>query len=437
MQPQIEQPSRQWPVARWLHFLENRHAQEMQLGLARIHEVADQLGLLESKAKVITVTGTNGKGSTVASLQAIYLAAGYTVGTYTSPHLLTFNERIKINGLAISDEALVDAFYLIEAGRGATHLTYFETATLAALWYFNQQILDIIILEVGIGGRLDATNIISADLSIITTVDFDHQDYLGDSLEKIGFEKAGILREAKPFIYADNCPPASILQQASALNCHKYIKSQDYDYQEKANQLIFNAEHLAITIPKPAVHEQAFAAAIMATQALHRVLPVPVLAIQQAAQTVALAGRLQCLAIEDYHVLFDVSHNAQSATRLAYYLANHYRDTVVHAVFSALADKDIAAIIAPLKHRVSHWYPALLTGKRAANAEQLQQALASHAIEINFCHNSPSAAFHAASSRVKTGELIVVYGSFHTVGAILPLVMADLERRSIDETNNG
>ena len=202
-----------------LHHLENRHAEEVQLGLTRIKTVAKRLNLLNLDATIVTVAGTNGKGSTVAALEAVYKAAGYQVASYTSPHLIEFNERIRVNQQPIKDQELCAAFTVIEDARDTINLTYFEMTTLAALWHFKQLTLDVIILEVGVGGRLDATNIIDSDLAIITTVDLDHQDYLGDTKEAIGYEKAGILRPNTPFIYADTtAPPESITKQAQLLN---------------------------------------------------------------------------------------------------------------------------------------------------------------------------------------------------------------------------
>ncbi|MDF1928905.1 Mur ligase family protein [Legionella pneumophila] len=228
-------PWSEWDLNHWLTHLETRNTQEIQLGLTRVLTVAQKLNLQRPNCKVITVAGTNGKGSTVTALETIYHQSGFRVGTYTSPHLLVFNERIRINLTPIQDKDLCKAFSVIEEARYPTNLTYFEMATLAALWYFKQHDLDLIILEVGLGGRLDATNIVDTDLAIITTIDFDHQNFLGDTLELIGYEKAGILRKNKPFIYADLSPPKSVVEVALQLGASSYLYGKDYFYQEEAD----------------------------------------------------------------------------------------------------------------------------------------------------------------------------------------------------------
>lgn len=413
---------RSWSLAQWLAVLETRHKNEIQLGLARIARVAGQFDLLKPKAKIITVAGTNGKGSTVAALEAVYQAGGYYTGAYTSPHVLQFNERIRINGQPVADEALVQAFSVIEEGRGDTLLTYFEMATLAALYLFRQYPLDLIILEVGIGGRLDATNIIDTDLAIITTIDYDHQDYLGDTLEKIGAEKAGILREGKPFIYADTSPPSSIMNAVQAFNCPCAVNGQHYHYQLEQQQLVFKDSSGTLSCQQPYLHGNALAAAMMATRYLNDSLPVTAAEIRQGLSGLTLQGRQQAMKTRQHTVLFDVSHNPQAAAYLADHLKQHYSDRRIHAVFSALGDKDLGGIIAPLKNVVDCWYPALLAGKRAATSQQLSQAFVNNGIDGFLCHNSPSAAYEAACQQASAGDLILVYGSFFTVCAVLPTV---------------
>lgn len=430
-QAEFDNPKPYWTVQQWLHCLENRHNKEIQLGLSRIASVAAKLNLLKPQAKVITVAGTNGKGSTVAALQSIYMAAGYQVGAYTSPHLLVFNERIMVNGQAIPDEALIAAFSLLEKTRGDLHLTYFEMATLAALLYFEQFPLDIIILEVGIGGRLDATNIIDADLAIITTIDYDHQDYLGDTLDKIGFEKAGILRANRPCIYADKNPPESIITKANTLNCPLFINGRDYDYRMTADKFTIFFEQATKEFNRSHLHSNAIAAAYIATRCLLSFLPLTDEQIKVGIDRAFLAGRLQLVKTNSHQVLFDVSHNAQSAANLAAYLEKHFSDRRIHAIFSALGDKDIAAIIAPLKPIVRFWYPALLPGKRAASAQRLEKTLLDHEIESFLCHNRPLSAYQAACNQLRSNDLIVVYGSFLTVCDVLPAVLSsNLELRS-------
>ena len=406
----------------WLNFLENRHQEEIQLGLSRMLQVAESLDLRRPSAKVITVAGTNGKGSTVATLEAIYHAAGYQVAAYTSPHLLSFNERIRVNQQNITDNELCAAFLAIEIGRGETKLSYFEMATLAALWHFKQQSVDLIILEVGLGGRLDATNIIDADLAIITTIDFDHQDYLGDSLEAIAYEKAGILRANKPFIYADTNPLQSIIERSQELKAPMYLLGRDYCYQLKKEEMEFNWQEKKIVLTKPSLHPNSVNAAIMASIILHKVLPVSDENWQQAIPRIVIAGRQQWID-SPVRTLFDVSHNPQSACYLAELIKNIVKKEkkTIHAVFSALKDKDLAGIVRPLKEYVTHWYPALLRSKRAASTEQLTKAF-NFLQKAPIFYEDPASAYQAACQRAHRDDLIIVYGSFVTVGEVMQTV---------------
>lgn len=408
----------EWTLEQWLHSFEQRNTQEIQLGLARIKQVAERLSLFDLGCIVLTVTGTNGKGSTVAALERIYHLAGYSVGTYTSPHLLRFNERIRINQNPLSDTAICDAFEAIEAVRQDTVLTYFEMATLAALWLFKRQALDVVILEVGIGGRLDATNIIDADLSIITTVDFDHQEYLGSTLDAIGYEKAGILREGKPFIYADTTIPDSILKVAEGLNAPAHLFGHDFFYQEGEDHWQLTWYEQQWQLNKPLIQLKSASAATIATQILKERLPVTSHTVNEAMKNLAVAGRLQ-LVEGPISVLFDVSHNAQSANLLAAHLKKLKAFRRVHAVFAALKDKDILNLIKPLKDCVDHWYPAQLDTKRATTSEELLAKFHDEEIFMDICYTSPSVAFETALNRAQTGDLIVVYGSFYTVGQVM------------------
>ena len=418
-----------WTLSDWLYHLENRYFDEIKLGLTRIRHVAAKLNLLSPEATVIMVAGTNGKGTTVAAIESIYHAAGYRVGTYTSPHLLCFNERIKVNGVCIGDDELCRVFCQIEETRQDIALTYFEMATLAALLHFQNARLDVIMLEIGMGGRLDATNIIDPDLSIITTIDFDHQDFLGDTLEKIGFEKAGILRVGKPYLYADKTPPQSILLSARVLGCPPSINGQHYSYQLTENEFIFNAAHRTIQVKKSHWHPNALAAAVMATICLQACLPVEEDALTQGLQAISLNGRQQRLQCE-VETLLDVSHNAQSAAYLADTIRENQPSQRVHAVFSALCDKDIDALLKPMIGLVEYWYPALLIGKRAATALQFDSIFKKYDIMYEALHNSPWDAYQVACQKAARGDLIVVYGSFLTVSGVL----AALVKRGQDQT---
>lgn len=423
----------EWNLTEWLKDLETRNAQEVQLGLRRIKSVAEKMQLLKPNCPVIMVAGTNGKGSTMSALERIYHTAGYNVGAYTSPHLIQFNERIRVNLEPISDALLCEAFGLIEAAREQTVLTYFEVATLAALWFFKTQPLDIILLEVGLGGRLDATNMIDADVAIITTIDFDHQDFLGDTLAAIGYEKAGILRSHKPFIYADINPPVTILEVAKDLATESYFLNKEFSINEETESWSLQiAEQEIKNLPKPSIQLKSAAAAIVATTLLHSLLPITEKDLRLAMKHIFIPGRLQYEEGE-VSVLYDVSHNAQSVRLLSKTLSQLPKKTTIHAVFSALKDKDIVSLIEPLKDFVDYWYPALLDSKRAISANLLLSLFKNAEIFVETCYNSPLLAFETALSQAKPGDLIVVYGSFFTVGH----VMAAKPNRRLNETCTG
>ncbi|HBI21316.1 MAG TPA: bifunctional tetrahydrofolate synthase/dihydrofolate synthase, partial [Legionella sp.] len=388
----------------WLVLLENRHQHEIQLGLTRVKQVADRLGLCHLNTCVITVAGTNGKGSTVAALEAIYHVAGMRVGCYTSPHLLAFNERICVNQAPITDENLCAAFDVIEKARGEIDLTYFEMTTLAALYHFKWCALDVVILEVGMGGRLDATNIIDADLAIITTIDLDHEAYLGDTIEAIGYEKAGILKADQLFVYADYSPPASVLEQAHALNIYPICLGRDYAYHAAADRLSITSDAgLNIQLYRPGLHLNAAAAAIIASDLLRGVLPVTDLQWDKAMRMVGLTGRQQIIPGPVMTVL-DVAHNPQAALLLAEFVRSFDRRGKVHAVFSGLKDKDLCGLIRPMVGCVDFWYLAILTGKRGSSETLLQSALQAETGTKAPCFSSPELAFHVAKQQANPGD---------------------------------
>lgn len=427
----MHKPWSEWDLNQWLNSLENRNTQEIQLGLTRILEVAEKINLHTSDCKVITVAGTNGKGSTVGALEMIYHTAGYKVGAYTSPHLIHFNERIRVNLKPISDEDLCQAFSFIEEARDSVPLTYFEITTLAALLYFKQQNLDIIILEVGLGGRLDATNIIDADLSIITTIEYDHQDYLGTTLESIGYEKAGILRQGKPFIYADKTPPSSIIQVARNLAVPCYFYDIDFSIHEESGFWEFNGLGKQIKeLPKPKIQLKSASAALMACLLLAQDMPVSQRHLNLAMENITVLGRLQ-FHQSSISILYDVAHNAQSARLLAETMKNKEIKGQVHAVFSALKDKDILGLIFPLKDCVDRWYPSQLDNKRASSATLLCSIFEEAGIFVEVCYTSPLIAFQTALSQATAGDLILVYGSFFTVGQVMAAQHNILEQKEI------
>lgn len=423
----LSEPNEAWTLDQWLYFLEHRHKEAIQLRLVNPARVANSLNILKWSIPVITVGGTNGKGSTVAALSAIYQAAGYRVGQFTSPHLFRFNERICINQQPIADNDLCRLFSQIEIARSDTSLTYFETSLLAALLYFKEADLDIVILEVGVGGRLDATNIIDSDLAIVTTVDLDHQDLLGADKEAIGKEKAGIFRQNRPAIYADFVPPRSIVYHAQLLESELFCLGKDYQFcvenQELHIQHPFQKE--SVRLPVPMLHPHAAVSAVIASLCLRDRLPVCTQDWVTAMQTMQIVGRQHWVSAEGITFLYDVAHNPQAVNALVQGIEKRLAMQIappgtIHAVFSALKDKDICGLIKPLSSIVEQWYPACLTtGPRAATAKQLQMAF-SEALDKQLpCYDNPIQASHAALAAAKPGDWIVVYGSFLLVGAVM------------------
>jgi len=408
-------------LAQWLDYQQTVHPRSIDMGLERVGEVARRLGLGRPGRHVATVGGTNGKGSTVAFLEAIARAAGLKVGAYTSPHLLRYNERVRIDGAEAGDAELVAAFERIEAARGDTPLTYFEFGTLAALMLFEAADLDLAILEVGLGGRLDATNIVDPDVAIITTVDLDHQDYLGDDRESIGAEKAGILRAGKPCVLAEKDPPSSVLRRAYALGAFAIRGHSDYLVDDLGDHWRWREPGYEIELPEPALSAPAqrgnAAAAIAALRALD--LAIPDEALRAGVRDARLPGRLQRLPGSPERVL-DVAHNPQGARQLAEWLQANPKRTV--AVFSALADKDLAGITAPVAPHLHAWHLGPITdaGPRGLPVDELARRLAEHLpADILHPHRSLAEALAAAALQAGPDGRVLVFGSFHTVAVAL------------------
>ncbi len=422
-------------LADWLALLESRHPQGsagIELGLDRVRKVSRTLGQKQS-VPLITIAGTNGKGSTCAMLEKILGCAGYRVGLYTSPHLITYNERIRINGAPIDDAALCAAFERIEAARlaaGDIALTYFEAGTLAAWECFAAAGVDVILLEVGLGGRLDATNIYDADCAIVTTVDLDHQDYLGDTREDIGLEKAGIFRAGRPAICGEAAPPASLLAHAQTLGADLrrfnidfgYIDQElQWQYWHRKGEETHRRNSLAFPGLRGTIQLQNASGVLAALDALADRLPVAMQDIRRGLLEVELPGRFQMLPGRPGIVL-DVAHNPQAAQMLAANLAAqkqaYYRNT--WAVFGMLRDKDMAGVIHPLKDRIDHWLPCTLPGPRAATATELALKLAEcGAANPAQTFDTPIQAFRYAQEKAGENDRILVFGSFLTVAAVL------------------
>jgi len=413
-------------LADWLDYQLTTHPQGIAMGLDRVREVAQRLGIGKPGKHVITVAGTNGKGSTVAFIEAIARAQGLRVGAFTSPHLLRYNERIRIDGVDAGDDILITAFERIDAarlapGNPAIPLTYFEFGTLAALLVFEQSALDIAILEVGLGGRLDAVNIIDPDVAVITTVDLDHQEYLGPDRESIGAEKAGILRAGKPCVLAEKDPPSSVLRRAYALGAFAIRGHSDYLIDSLSDGWRWREPGYEIDLPNPRLAAPAqrgnAAAAIAALRALAIELGDD--AIRTGVREACAPGRLQTIA-RDPDVVLDVAHNPQGARQLASWLAAHPKPTL--AVFSALADKDIDGLVEPLKPYVESWHlgPILDAGPRGLSAEALAGRLAVVLAGVPLhLHASLADAIAAARAAANHGQRVLVFGSFHTVAEAL------------------
>lgn len=412
-------------LAQWLEHQQRLHAQPIALGLDRVREVAARLGTGRPARRVITVAGTNGKGSTVAFIEAIARAAGLRVGTYISPHLVRYNERVRIDGREAEDAALIAAFEAVEAARGETPLTWFEFGTLAALWLFAREPLDLAVLEVGLGGRLDAVNLVDADVAVITTIALDHTEYLGPDREAIAREKAGVMRAGKPAVLAELDPPDSLLREADRLGAPVLRAGRSFRFHTRGDGWVFEDDRGALALPRPGLRAPAqpgnAAAAIAALRALVPAVSVPDAAIAQGVSAVRLAGRMQVLpgAVE---IVLDVAHNPQAAQQLAAWLqANRPRGATL-AVFAALADKDVANEVAALMSSIDLWYLAGLAdvGGRGQPVERLWQkvgALLSRSLATR--HATVEQALAAARKAARPGDRIVVFGSFHTVGEAL------------------
>ena len=412
----------------WLAHLEALHPRGsagIELGLDRVAEIKLRLGQTEF-CPVILVGGTNGKGSTCAMLEGILLAAGYRVGLYTSPHLLAYNERVRINGRAASDAQLCMAFGRVEQMRGDTALTYFEFGTLAAWEVFAATTPDAIILEVGLGGRLDATNVYQPSCSIVTGIDLDHMDFLGPDRESIGHEKAGIFRPGIPAICGDPKPPRSLLDHAGKIDAGLRLLGRDFGYLRQEGQWLFwNGEQRRGGLAFPALRGErqlANASCVMATlDVLRDRLPVAMQDIRRGLGEVELAGRFQVLPGRPTVVL-DVAHNPQAARVLAANLGDMGFHRNTWAVFGMLSDKDIDSVIDALRDRVTHWLPCTLDGRRAASADSLAARLRAHGMTVAGEFESPEKALARAQENAGQDDRILAFGSFLTVAAALRLL---------------
>lgn len=430
----LNPPTSNSNLDQWLSYCEQLHDKSIDMGLSRVREVAQRMGL-HFKCPVITVAGTNGKGSTCAMSESILSQAGYKTGVFTSPHLVHFEERLRIGGVAVEPKSLVTGFVAVEAARVSdssgdfddVSLTYFEFTTLAILHVMTQSKLDVAILEVGLGGRLDAVNIIDADCAIITSIDLDHMEYLGDSREKIGFEKAGIMRTGAIAVVSDPVPPNSVVTYANAIGTDLWLVGRDFNVEGDKLQWSWSGRgkrYAGLAYPALRGANQLVNAAgvLAALTALRNRLPITSQAVRNGLAFVELPGRFQIIPGEPTLVL-DVAHNPHAVATFALNLDTMGFSPCTRAVFGAMADKDIPQMLARMNPLVDKWYFTDLPTSRAATAGQLLefwQAIDNGRREkLGSLFVSPAQALQAAMSNAQPTDRIVVFGSFYTVAGVL------------------
>ena len=409
----------------WLAHCEQLHPKTIDMGLDRVRAVAERMGL-RFDCPVFTVAGTNGKGSTCAMLEAILTQAGFRTGLFTSPHLVRFEERCRIRGQNVDAADLIAAFARVESARAEISLTYFEFTTLAILDTLARAGLDAVILEVGLGGRLDAVNIIDTDCAIITSIDIDHAELLGDTREKIGFEKAGILRTGRPAIVSDPVPPQSVIDRATEIGADLWLLGRDFNYSGDKQQWAWagrGRRYAGLAYPALRGANQLINASgvLAALTAMRQQLPVTAQAVRNGLALVDLPGRFQVVPGQPALVL-DVAHNPHSVAALALNLDAMGFYPTTHAVFGAMADKDLAPMLHRMDPLVDRWYFADLPTPRAASGVALQaawRALTQRKDASSAVFSQPLDALHAAAAKAQAADRIVVFGSFYTVGGVL------------------
>ena len=410
----------------WLDWQLSLHSKSIDLGLERVSQVWARLPQLHQETFVISVAGTNGKGSAVAYLEAILNHAGYSVGCYTSPHLVRYNERIRINGLEVSDDQLCEAFQAIDNARGDTSLSYFEFGTLAALYLFSQAAPDVVVLEVGLGGRLDAVNIVDADAALITSIGLDHQDWLGHDRETIGREKAGILRNGQIAVFSGHDMPLSIQVAAQEVGCNLIVAGKEYRVKRHQNdweiQSAFGSRH---AMPMPNLrgeHQLANAAGVIALLlACKERLPVETDAMRAGLGAASLSGRFQVFP-GDINTVIDVAHNPDSMQGLAHNLAGFVIKGQLHVIIGMLKDKQIDASLEPLLQHADHWYLLSTPGERGLSAEDLKKVFPGDSAKISGMSDNIEDVFQSAMQQAKAGDTLLVTGSFLVAGACLEML---------------
>lgn len=406
----------------WLDYWSHVHVTGIDLGLERVIPVAEKLGVINPEAKVLTVAGTNGKGSTTTTLAAILNAQGFKVGLYQSPHVYRFNERVKLRGIEVEDQLLIDAFVEVDRARRECDLSlsFFEATTLAAFVIFKNELCDVWVLEVGLGGRLDVVNVVNPDVAVITNIGLDHTDWLGDTIEKIAFEKAGIIRPNIPVIFGGQQDiPQAILAKAAECNAPLYAINRDYFYEafEDGKTWAFASSGTTLKLPTGFLALDNISTAVAAI--LLSGLEVNQTAIAEGIQTAKLPGRFEVREIQNKTVIFDAGHNPHGVEFLLKQLRNYlnynkkYKEVI--CVFSMLADKDINSVVKLLKDTVHLWKIAPLSVPRAAEVTLLTDALQGELIEQ---FDNVKLAFKSALDETENNQLILVCGSFHTLEAV-------------------
>jgi dihydrofolate synthase/folylpolyglutamate synthase len=405
----------------WLAWFETLHPKKIDMSLGRIRSVLESLDLAEPPYRAVTVGGTNGKGSCVAYLENIYRAADYRVGAFTSPHLWRFNERICVNGRRATDQELIELFEALECARGPVTLSYFESSAVAAFLHFARQEVDVAVLEVGMGGRLDAVNVYDADVALIASVGLDHEDWLGPDRERIGYEKAGIMRCGRPVIVADPDPPRSVRDAVTATGARGHFIDHDFSCEAIASGLLYrDADGRTLQLPAPRFggSEQFInaAACVKVVDCLQDDLPVDDRAIATGVAATFLAGRLDRRMLAGVEWIFDVAHNPAASHRFADYVESLPVLSTTTAVFGAMQDKDLRGVLEPWIRAVDRWHVAPVDSERTASGPQIEQWLERLGAERIAVHSDVESACAAARAGARPGERVLVFGSFYTVG---------------------
>ena len=411
-------------LSEWLSWQERLHFKAIDLGLERCREVAQKMDLLSPVYKVVSIAGTNGKGSSAAMLDSIYLNAGYSVGTYTSPHLVRYNERIRINGVEATDDMLCRAFNDVDQARGEITLTYFEFGTLAALQLFRDNAIELAILEVGLGGRLDAVNLLDADIALITAISLEHQQWLGSTRDQIGREKAGIMRPGRPAVCSDNAIPDSVIAHAADIDAHLYRLGHEFWIEHNDQGWDWHCTRQTVPgLPKTGPYNTTLinntAGVLMVVDLLSEWFPVQPQTLRTGLDQVAVPGRFQVITGE-IPVILDVAHNPQAAAILAQNLSNLEIKGETHMIIGMLDDKDHRAVLEALSMVVDRWYVVSLADERGTDGRVLDEILQQTGnASVAGIFDSVDSALESAGSHARIGDRIVVSGSFLTVGAAI------------------